>query len=40
MDTTEPVVIEKAPFEAQLIRFGSMDFFSMVHDKLVDRTIR
>ena len=40
MTTDEPVIIEKAPVEAQLIRFGSMDFFSMVHDKLVDRTKR
>lgn len=40
MTCQDPVIIEKAPVEAKLIRFGSMDFFSMVHDKLVDRTKR
>lgn len=37
---TDPVIISRAPFDAQLIRFGSKDFFSMVHAKLVDRTKR
>jgi len=40
MTCSDPVIIKKAPVEAQLIRFGSMDFFSMVHEKLVDRTQR
>ena len=38
MATNEPVVISRAPFDAQLIRFSNRDFFSMVHAKLVDRT--
>lgn len=38
MATNEPVVISRAPFDAQLIRFSNRDFFSMVHTKLVDRT--
>lgn len=38
MATNEPVVISRAPFDAQLIRFSNLDFFSMVHAKLVDRT--
>lgn len=38
MGTNEPVVITRAPFDAQFIRLGSKDFFSMVHAKLVDRT--
>lgn len=38
MSTNEPVVITRAPFDAQFIRLGSKDFFSMVHAKLVDRT--
>ena len=40
MDAVEPVCIERAPLDAQLIRLGSRDFFSMVHAKLVDRTLR
>ena len=40
MDAAEPVCIERAPLDAQLIRLGSRDFFSMVHAKLVDRTLR
>lgn len=40
MTCADPVIIEKSPVEAKLIRFGSMDFFSMVHEKLVDRTKR
>ena len=38
MATNEPVVISRAPFDAQLIRFSNRDFFSMLHAKLVDRT--
>lgn len=38
MATNEPVVISRAPFDAQLVRFSNRDFFSMVHAKLVDRT--
>ena len=38
MATNEPVVISRAPFDAQLIRFSNRDFFSMVHAKLGDRT--
>lgn len=38
MATNETVVISRAPFDAQLIRFSNRDFFSMVHAKLVDRT--
>ena len=38
MATNEPVVISRAPFDAQLIRFSNRDFFSMVHAKLADRT--
>ena len=40
MEAAEPVCIERAPLDAQLIRLGSRDFFSMVHAKLVDRTLR
>ena len=40
MNAAEPVCIERAPLDAQLIRLGSRDFFSMVHAKLVDRTQR
>ena len=38
MATNEPVVISRAPFDAQLIRFSNRDFFSLVHAKLVERT--
>lgn len=38
MCSNEPVIIEKAPFDALLVRFSEKDFFSMVHAKLVDRT--
>ena len=40
MTCADPVIIKKAPVEAKLIRFSGMDFFSMVHEKLVDRTQR
>lgn len=38
MSTNEPVIITRAPFDAQLIRFGNRDFFTKIHAKLVDRT--